>query len=201
MDTLYLERTRGKDAYLRAMANRMRHLRNMQPVAPRESRTTLEMYWVAPDYVSSDPDIYDKGAVILHTLRYLIGDKAFFTALRRMAYPDERTEKLTNGRQVRFVTTDEFLHVAEVASGMDLNWFFEVYLRQPKLPQLVTETKDNQLTLRWDVPQNLPFPMPVEVKIGDSTKRFEMTGGTVTIPVASRATILVDPQNWILKSQ
>ena len=201
MDTLYLERTRGKEAYFKNMAGRMRRLRNMQPVAPRESRTTLEMYWAAPDYVTSDPDIYDKGAVILHTLRYLIGDKAFFIALRRMAYPDAKIEKITNGRQVRFATTDEFLHVAEAASGMELDWFFEVYLRQPKLPRLISETKGNQMTLRWEVPQNLPFPMPVEVKLGDSIKRFDMPAGTVSIPVGSETTVLIDPQNWILKLQ
>lgn len=201
MDTLYVERTRGKDAYLKAMANRMRHLRNMQPVAPRESRTTLQMYWAAPDYVTSDPDIYDKGAVILHTLRYLIGDKAFFTALRRMAYPEARLEKVTNGQQVRFATTDEFLHIAEKASGKDLDWFFEVYLRQPKLPRLIAETRGNNLVLRWEVPQNLPFPMPVEIQVGDSVKRFEMTSGEISIPPESGETVRVDPQNWILKAQ
>ena len=200
MDTLYVERTRGKDAYLKAMANRMRHLRNMQPVAPRESRTTLQMYWAAPDYVVSDPDIYDKGAVVLHTLRYLIGDKAFFTALRRMAYPDARLEKVTNGGQVRFATTDEFLRIVEKASGKDLDWFFEVYLRQPKLPRLVSETRGNDLVLRWEVPENLPFPMPIEVQIGNSVKRFEMSSGEISIPPGSVETVRVDPQNWILKA-
>jgi aminopeptidase N len=200
MDTLYLERTRGKEAYLKAMANRIKRLRNMQPVAPRESRTTLQMYWAAPDYVNSDPDIYDKGAVILHSLRYLIGDKAFFTALRRMAYPDPRMEKITNGRQVRFATTDEFLQIAEAASGVELDWFFEVYLRQPKLPKLVTEENGNQMILRWEAPENLPFPMPVEVQTGTSTKRYEMPGGKITVPLQSAQSITLDPQNWILKA-
>jgi aminopeptidase N len=112
------------------MANRMSHLRNQQPVAPRESRTTTQMYMAAPDYTSSDGDIYGKGASILHTLRYLIGEKPFFTALRRMAYPDPRMEKVTNGKQVHFASTDDFLHIAENASGVDLDWFFELYLRQ-----------------------------------------------------------------------
>ncbi|MGH9908236.1 MAG: M1 family metallopeptidase, partial [Pyrinomonadaceae bacterium] len=105
MDTLYFEKLHGKEAYFQGMTDRMKRLRNMQPVAPRESRTTKQMYWAAPDYLTADQDIYDKGAVILHTLRYLIGDKAFFTALRRMAYPNSQMEKITNGRQVRFATT------------------------------------------------------------------------------------------------
>lgn len=201
MDTLYVEKVSGKEAYLKSMANRMRGLRNKQPVAPRESRTTVQIYMAAPDYVNSDGDIYGKGALILHTLRYLIGEKPFFTALRRMAYPDPRMEKITNGKQVHFATTDDFLYIAETASGTELDWFFEVYLRQPKLPKLISEKKSNQLTLCWESPDGLPFPMPVEVQIGNATKRHELPGGTVTIPIEPGQNVVVDPQNWILKAQ
>lgn len=201
MDSLYVERVSGKEAYLKAMANRMRNLRNKQPVAPRESRTTVQMYMAAPDYVNSDGDIYGKGAAVLHTLRYLIGEKPFFTALRRMAYPDPRMEKVTNGKQVHFATTDDFLHLAETASGADLDWFFEVYLRQPKLPKLISEKKTNEITLRWEVPDELPFPMPVEVRIGNATKRYELPSGSVTIPLEPGQNVVVDPQSWILKAQ
>lgn len=200
MDTFYLERLRGKDAYFKGMTNRMKSLRNMQPVAPRESRTTVQVYMAGPDYLRSDGDIYGKGAVILHTLRYLIGDKPFFVALRRMAYPDPSSEKLTNGRQVRFTTTDDFQRIAETASGARLDWFFEVYLRQPKLPRLLSERKGNQLELRWEAPEGLPFPMPVEVQIGNSTRRYEMASGSVTVPIEAGKTVVVDPQNWILKA-
>jgi aminopeptidase N len=201
MDTLYVEKLRGKEAYLRAMANRMNHLRNKQAVAPRESRTTTQMYMAAPDYLTSDGDIYGKGAAILHTLRYLIGEKPFFASLRRMAYPDPRMEKVTSGAQVHFATTDDFLQIAEKQSGADLDWFFEVYLRQPKLPKLVTEKTNDHLTLHWDSPDGLPFPMPVEVKVGDTTKRYELRTGTVTIPIAAGQNVVIDPDGWILKAQ
>ncbi len=201
MDTLYVERLRGRKAYLDAMTGRMKTLRNMQPVAPLESRTTVQMYMAAPEYLHSDGDIYGKGAVILHTLRYLIGDKPFFAALRRMAYLDPEQEKLTDNRHVRFATTDDFLHIVETASGKKLDWFFEVYLRQPKLPRLITERVGNQMTLRWEVPLGLPFPMPVEVRVGNSTKRYELPQGTVTIPIESGQKIEFDPENWVLKTQ
>jgi aminopeptidase N len=201
MDTLYIERLLGKEAYFKSMANRINNLRNTRAVAPRESRTTIQMYWAAPDYLKSDSDIYDKGALVLHTLRYLMGDKAFFTALRRMAYPDPKMEKITNGRQIRFATTDEFLHIAEAASGMELDWFFEVYVRQPKLPKLISEKDGDRMVLRWESPDNLPFPMPVEVQIGSSTKRYEMSGGSLSVPVSSGQNVTVDPQNWILKTR
>ena len=183
------------------MASRAKNLRNKQPVAPRESRSTVQMYMAAPDYVSSDGDIYNKGAVVLHTLRYLIGEQAFFKSLRRMAYPDPRMEKVTNGKQVHFATTDDFLHIVEKESGADLDWFFEVYLRQPKLPKLITEKGINQITLHWESPNGLPFPMPVEVQVGDKTKRYEMVNGSVSIPLAADQKVLVDPQGLVLKEQ
>lgn len=201
MDDLYVEKLRGPEAHRGVIANRMRQLRNKQPVAPRESRTTTQMYMAAPDYLTSDGDIYGKGAVILHTLRYLIGEQPFFRSLRRMAYPDPNMEKVTDGRQVHFATTDDFLHIAEKESGADLDWFFEVYLRQPKLPKLITEKGANQVTLRWESPDGLPFPMPVDVQIGQTTKRYELPQGKVTIPVVDGQNVVVDPQGWILKEQ
>jgi aminopeptidase N len=201
MDTLYVERLHGKDAYLKSMSSRMKSLRNKQPVAPRESRTTTEIYMAGPDYLNSDGDIYGKGAVILHTLRYLIGDKAFFKALRTMAYPDPRMEKLTDGHQTRFANTDDFLHIVEKESGMELGWFFEVYLRHFELPKLISETSGNQVRLRWEVPNGLSFPMPIEVKVGDMTKRIEMPDGVTSVVIKPGQTVVADPLNWILKAQ
>jgi aminopeptidase N len=201
MDALYAGEMKGEEGYRQHLANLRRGIGNFQPVAPRESRTTTQIYFRAPDYLNSDGDIYNKGAWILHTLRYLIGDKAFFTSLRRMAYPDPALEKVRNGRQCRFATTDDFRHIAEEVSGMKLDWFFEVYLRQPKLPRLVTETRGNELVLRWDAPDGLPFPMPVEVQLDAKTERVEMQGGTATIPLQPGQTPVIDANKRILMAE
>jgi len=153
-----------------------------------------------PDYLKSDGDIYGKGAVVLHSLRYLIGDEAFFRALRRMAYPTKERERFTDGRQTRLVTTDDFLQIAEEESKMDLNWFFEVYLRQPKLPRLVANTNGNKMNLRWDAPDNMPFPMPVDVEVNGKTRRVEMKNGTATIDYDGKDLPVVDRRSLILKA-
>ena len=93
----------------------------MQPVAPREAKIAYQVYMAEPDYLKSDGDIYGKGAYILHTLRYLIGDDAFFKALHHMAYPTKEMEKLTDGRQERLVNTDDFLTIAETECKCDLD--------------------------------------------------------------------------------
>jgi aminopeptidase N len=201
MDALYAGHLKGDGAYRKYISDLRAGLRNKQPVAPRESRTTTQVYLAAPDYIKSDGDIYSKGAVVLDTLRYLIGDDAFFKALRRMAYTNVEMEKVTDGRQCRFATTDDFRHIAEAAAGRNLDWFFEVYLRQPELPRLVSEQKGNQLSLHWETPGNLPFPMPVEVKIGDKLQRFEFTGPTLEISAASDQPVVADPNHRILRAE
>ncbi|HKS28885.1 MAG TPA: M1 family metallopeptidase [Pyrinomonadaceae bacterium] len=203
MDALYAGRLKGDAGYNQYLAGIRGGIGNFQAVAPRETRSTTQIYFREPDYVNSDGDIYSKGAWILHTLRYLIGDKAFFTALRRMAYPDPAMEKMKDGRQTRFATTDDFRRIAEEASGMELDWFFEVYLRQPKLPRLVQETSGNNVLLRWEVPNNLPFPMPVDVDWGGTTapQRVEMKDGSATITLKGGQVPTLDRNKRILKAE
>ena len=201
MDTLYVEKMKGQETYLTAMKNRMKATRNKQPVAPREPKIAYQVYMAEPDFVRSDGDIYGKGAVVLHTLRYLLGDKAFFASLRRMSYPSREMEKMTNGKQTRFVNTDDFKQIAEQESGMKLDWFFEVYLRQPVLPKLVTEAKGNKLELRWETPNNLPFAMPIDVDLNGKNQRIEMKDGKVTIDWNGKDLPLIDRKGWVLKAE
>jgi aminopeptidase N len=160
MQALYLERLRGPEGYRKEMAKTRRQIRNEKALAPRVPTDSKDGYF---------SDIYFKGSWVMHTLRWLLGDEVFFLALRRMAYPDPAKERVTDGSQVRFSDTEEIRGIAERVSGKKLDWFFDVYLRQPELPQLVVE----EGFLRWKTPGNLPFPMPVPVKVGGTMLRLE----------------------------
>jgi aminopeptidase N len=190
MQALYAEQLQGEDGYHAYMASLRGSIANAQPVAPREVYSARQIY---------GGDIYVKGAWVLHTLRFLIGEDRLRTALRRMAYPDPALERVTDGRQCRFATTDDFLHLVEEITGMDLDWFFEVYLRQPGLPRLVTQRRGNVLDLAWQTPRDLPFPMPVEVQLGEAVQQVEMAGGHGDLTVPEGVEPLVDPRNWILR--
>ena len=208
MDTLWVEETKGKEAYFKAMRDRQRGFRNKQPVAPREPKIAYQVYMAEPDYVNSDGDIYGKGAYILHTLRYLMGDEAFFRALHRMAYPTKEMERMTDGRQERLVDTDDFLAIAEAESKMDLDWFFELYLRQPKLPKLkvtpgpcATSTDGTSrcfVDLQWETPNNMPFPMPIDVEVNGKTQRVNMPDGKGSVEFMGTPPV-IDPKGWVLK--
>ena len=189
MQPLYAEKLQGKQVYQDYMQS-MRRFSNNMPVAPRASQTGKEIYR-AP--------IYAKGAWVLHTLRFLMGEEAFFRSLRRMTYPDPAMEKITDGRQVRFVTTDDFLQICEAESGMKLDWFFEVYLRQAALPKLYSRIEDGVLRLRWESPvPEMPFLMPVEVEIGKQRQRVQVPAEGITIKLDKKDKPVVDPDGWLL---
>jgi aminopeptidase N len=199
MQPLYAEKLNGREAYLRAIRAQWRGAKNRRPVAEPCCLTAGEVYFNPPDYLQGDGDIYGKGSVVLHTLRYVLGDSLFFQTIRRWLYPTPEWERVTDGSQVRLVTTDEFVqHVSRMA-GRELRWFFEVYVRQPALPRLVEQRTDSTLALRWETPGQLPFPMPVEVEIDGKVERWEMRDGRESRSVPRRASVRVDPGEWVFR--
>ena len=69
--------------------------------------------------------VYNKGAVVLHMLRRLVGDEAFFRGLRRF-YAESRFTK---------AGTDDFRAAMEAESGRSLERFFERWIYGSTLPQ------------------------------------------------------------------
>ncbi|HUF08274.1 MAG TPA: M1 family metallopeptidase [Rhodothermales bacterium] len=187
---LYVEELEGMDGYHEYMNNMRGGIRNQKPVAPREPWNSMEIY---------GGDIYSKGAWVLHSLRFLIGHETMARLLRRMAYPDPSMEKITDGSHCRFVTTDDFLYMAEAIADRDLDWFFEVYLRQPDLPELNVQREGTRMHLRWVTANNLPFPMPLEIAVDGEIRRVSMPGGRATIIIPEEAQVTADPNKWVLR--
>lgn len=191
MEALYIEHLKGPEAY-HAYLDNLRESWDSLTVAPRESHTIDQIY--------SGP-FYYKGMWVLHSLRYLIGEKALLSAMRRMVYPDLMMEKMIDGRQTRFVSTDDFISIVEKISEKELNWFFEVYLRQPETPKLLVVLTEDKLRLRWRVPAGFHFPMPVDIKLGEKTQRFEIPAGGLEINLQNGIKPEIDPFHWILFKQ
>jgi hypothetical protein len=110
--------------------------------------------------------IYDKGAMVLHMLRRLVGDQAFFAGLRRYYYT-WRFQK---------AGTDDFRRAVEAESGLDLARFFEQWVYGERLPQVVftsrLEERDgaSEAVLRFEQPGELfDFAVTVTVEYPDNT--------------------------------
>ncbi len=185
MQALYIEELSGAEEY-QAYMLRSRFFSDQLPIAPSEGKSSEQIYQ-AP--------IYTKGAWVLHTLRYLIGDEDFFAALRKMTYPTEELAQATDGSQCRFVATKDFILICEDVSGMDLGWFFDAYVRQAEIPTMNSRVADNTLTLAWEMPEGMDFPMPIDVEIDGEIRRVNVPA-TIDLPAGSKP--VVDPNNWVL---
>lgn len=187
----WLHGDRAMEAELQAMRLK---LINRFPVVSGQSHTSGEVYNEA---TGPGLDLYYKGALIAHSLRLLIGDEAFWTAVRTSVYgrPDPRPGNF----QPRYGTTAEFIAHAERASGRDLDWFFDAYLFNAALPELRMARDGERVTLSWITPSGRPFPMPVEVEIDGLVQTVAMTGGQGDLTAAPGAHVILDPRNRVLR--
>jgi aminopeptidase N len=130
--------------------------------------------------------VYDKGAYVLHMLRAIVGDDAFFRGVRDF--------------QHRFLFskagTDDLRESLEAASGMDLKPYFEEWIYGTSLPRLryawrTETTKAGRRTIVRIEAQNLPGEVPLAVTlVGDGgrdtrTVRLPAKGGSFTFDSAS----------------
>ncbi len=165
-------------------------------VAPRGEFSNDQMY---EEGTGSAANIYTKGAWVLHSLRYLLGDDRFWDALRVLVYDTTEPELLKSPIDARHRTTDDFLRIASEVAGQDLGWFFEVYARTGELPLLVSKQDGEDVLLHWQTAKDLSFNMPVPVRIGDSTVRVEFADNTARIADVQLREILIDPNMRILR--
>jgi aminopeptidase N len=193
MQPLYAEEREGIVAYHHAMYDSRRTIKNANAVVPAESTSQF----VIEDTLGNE--VYVKGSWVVHMLRYLVGKEQMLTILRRFAYPTEAAERSTDGSAGRFVTTADFIKTANRVSGRNLNWFFNVYLYQPKLPKLVSVIEGDKLRLSWETPPGHPFPMPLEVEVNGQVERIEMPNGRAELDAARYGHARLDPNLWILK--
>jgi methionine-rich copper-binding protein CopC len=157
---------------------------------------------------------YDKGAWVLHQLRHVVGDTAFFQILQ-----DYRAAHQGSG-----ATTEDFAAVASSVSGLNLNPFFQQWVYGIGAPayaygwQNVTINGQNYLRLSIRQTQdpawgfNSRFEMPIDVRIdtpsGSVVRVAQNTATTqhylFPIPAPATAVALdeadaLNPtRNWIL---
>ncbi|MGN6277393.1 MAG: M1 family metallopeptidase [Sphingomonas sp.] len=197
MQPLYGRWLQGEARYDAMMLDQRNKIENQVPMVRGKVITEEEVY--EADKGGPGQDIYYKGAWMLHTLRNLIGDKDFYAATRLEVYG--RLDPKPGNFKPRFGSTDEFIKNVNKVTGKDYSWFFNVYLRQAALPKLVQQRDGDKLTLAWQAPAGLPFPMPVEVEVGDTITKLPMTNGTGSITVPAGAHVVVDPYDRVLKDE
>ena len=120
---LYIEHAYGRDEFLSGLEDSRRRILEFDKQRPD--------YRVVHDNLSdmsqvTTGQIYQKGAWILHMLRGMIGDEAFWTGIR----------SYYRAHQDGHATTADFRREMERASGKDLRVFFDQWLTRGGLVRL-----------------------------------------------------------------
>ncbi len=196
MQPLYGRWREGEARYAAMLDVQRNNITNVAPIVRDRVLTEEEVY--EPAKGGAGTDIYYKGSWTLHTLRWLIGDRAFFAATRRLVYG---TADPVPGRFApRYASTRAFQALVREEAGHDLDWFFDVYLRSAALPELVERRSGDTLQLSWRTEGDRPFPMPVELRIDDAApRRVEIPAGGVTLRIPADAHIVIDPFSRVLR--
>ena len=150
-ENLFVDYHYGKKAASEYVIGTRRNIRNLKPI-------------IGPYNVNKggSSDMYAKGANLLHTLRQITGN-------------DVRWRKILRGLNSEFyhqtVTTSQIENYISKKMKMNLNPFFNQYLRDNRIPTLQYSVKNNVLKFRWtDVIDN--FEMPMELIVNEKNLRI-----------------------------
>ena len=146
----------------------------------------------------------DKGAMIVHMLRWVVGDQKFDQTMRDFA----------SQYAGKTVTSDDFKNIAEKDYGDKLTWFFSQWLDSTGAPEFKSKYTiyrlGNNKGFRsvGQITQDLDlFRMPVDLKIDTDgkteEKRIDVVGtdSAFTVDTFGRPRrITLDPNNELLKN-
>ncbi|RUL85015.1 M1 family metallopeptidase [Tautonia sociabilis] len=153
-ESLFVEHVFGREAALDYINAKKPNVRNAAPIIGPYGQNR-----------SGDPDMYDKGQLVLNTLRSVLDDdELWFATLREI----QETFRYRN------ISADMLFGFINARTGRDLTAFFDQYLRHPGLPvlQLRFDPDGDDLVVRyrWEADVET-FAMPIRVTVAPD--RFE----------------------------
>ena len=141
-----------------------------------------------------DAHSYNKGGLVLHMLRNLVGDEAFFAGL----------EKYLKDNAFTAVEAHDLRLAFEEITGQDLKWFFDQWFFASGHPQLKVsyDVQPNEVAVTVEQMQNadefpaifiLPFAIDVYTADGKSTRHevvLDSRKQTFTLPTSGQPSLV-----------
>ncbi|KIA86740.1 M1 family metallopeptidase [Flavobacterium sp. AED] len=174
-ESLFLEYYYGKEAGYTYVRGIRKNIANDKPI--------IGNYDVNNEGSS---DMYYKGANMLHTLRQIVNDDVKWTTILR---------GLNSTFYHQTVTTKQIEDYLSQQVGIELNPFFNQYLRDTRIPTLEYFFKDNHLGYRWTncVPN---FNMPVKVTLNGKEELLKPETEWTAIPAKTENSKLEIDKNF-----
>ena len=191
-EALWLDYTNGPEAYHQYMNSL---IRIDQQVYIEDTTEANQIF---------DRVVYDKGALVLHMLRYMVGDQTFFDIIQAYA---ESAHKYASA------TTTDFQSICEQVSGRELDNFFQQWVYQPAIPDyhfgyFAFETDSGWITDLQLLQVQTTYPLfqtdiDVRFLFADDSITFRLSNDQgkqnyrFVLPAEPQQCRL-DPDNWII---
>ena len=203
MESAFLESEYGRQAYLSEMQN------NAEAFFVQEDKARLRHPLLnlraRPDPLLFDATTYKKGGFVVHMLREIVGDAAFWKSVN--AY--------LNAHKFGNAETPDLQTAFEKTSGKDLNWFFDQWIRKSGYPAIKIEpvynaaNRELRLTIKQtqkpDSQTPAVFRLFAEIEIqtvaGNKIEKIEINEREQNFNFAvseKPVSIAFDPRNQIL---
>jgi len=145
-ESLFVEDQYGHDEAIKYINGKKGNVRNDRPIISEYGR-----------YQKSPGDMYDKGQLILNTLRGVLDDDALWVSILRGILEKFKYQN---------VSADEVFAFINQKACRDLSYFFDQYFRHANIPTLAAQTvKDGDsvtVRYRWEADVD-NFRMPIKV--------------------------------------
>jgi aminopeptidase N len=202
-ESVWLENHEGRESYNTSIKSRMASARN----------SIGSLYVLNTSNVSeifNSNRTYSKGSVVLHMLRGVVGDSAFFNILKD--YVNDPALSYST------VVTEDLQRVSQQVSGRNLNYFFQQWVYGENYPAYsISWDKSRRSDGLYDVTVTVSqkqntnpafFTMPVDIKISNSKSDTTFTvfnnaqvQSFSFIVNNNPSMVTFDPDNKILKDK
>ncbi len=120
--------------------------------------------WVSP----KDGDIYNKGAMTLHTVRKQLDNDPLFFDMLKSALAEFQRQNITSAELIEFFSKK---------AGQDLTPLFNMYLNfaEPPTLEYIYDSIQSTLSYKWASPLKDDFPFTVIVRTGKEKVKIEPT--------------------------
>ena len=175
-ENIYLDYYYGKKASSEYVIGTRKAIKNDKPI-------------IGPYNVNKEGsgDMYYKGANMLHTLRQIVND-------------DKKWRQILRGLNTTFyhktVTTKQIENYLSKKIGINLNPFFNEYLRTTKIPEFTYVIDGKQLKYKWSNTVD-DFYMPLKVSINDEVVWLYPTTNWQKMNIKKNSTFTIDKNFYI----
>ncbi len=210
MDAVWLGHSKGQEEYLRDVLESQNTV--LQRYKQGSHRPVATKRFYHPDDLF-DENSYARPQVIIHYLKHILGEEAFWKAVNHY---------ITVNRQRGLVTGTDLSKAIEDVTGQNLDWFFEQWIYKLGQPELEINSqydeKKQQLKLTvkqlqkkdpekpwFDVPEAYRLPVDIGITTSKGTKIHQVIINQIeqqfSFPTEEKPVIVnFDRGNYILKT-